>query len=184
MTVGADIPVLISSAGRRGALVQAFQQADFGAGRVVVHGCDIQPELSAACLLSDHAHKVPRCGDPEFIDRVEEIVRQNGIRLIVPTIDTELSVYAEAAARLAKAGAYVHVSPQNVISVVRDKVKTMSALRTVGAPVPATINEAELRAEPDRLGWPLFGKPVGGSASRGLGVYEGIDDLPDSFPNR
>lgn len=171
------IPVLISSAGRRGALVRSFQAAG-----AQVHGCDMQPDLSSGCMLADHAHQVPRCSDPAFIDRIEEIVRQNGIRLIVPTIDTELSAYAEAADRLAAAGAYVHVSDPETIAVVRDKTRTMQVLADAGVAVPATCSEAELRADPDRLGWPVFGKPVGGSASRGLGTYAGIADLPGGFP--
>ena len=171
------IPVLISSAGRRGALVQTFRTAG-----AVVHGCDMQPELSSGCMLADQAHQVPRCSADDFIDRIEEIVRGNGIRLIVPTIDTELSAYAEAAPRLAAAGAYVHVSPPEVIAVVRDKTRTMAVLAAAGVPVPETCSEAELRADPDRLGWPVFGKPVGGSASRGLGTYASLADLPGSFP--
>ena len=170
-------PVLISSAGRRGALVRAFSQAG-----ATVHGCDMQPDMSSGCMLADHAHQVPRCTAPDFIDRIEEIVRQNAIRLIVPTIDTELAAYAAAAPRLAAAGAYVHVSPPQVIAVVRDKTRTMQLLAAAGVPVPDTCTEAELRADPDRLGWPVFGKPVGGSASRGLGTYARLADLPDSFP--
>ena len=170
-------PVLISSAGRRGALVQAFRTAG-----AVVHGCDMQPELSSGCQLADQAHQVPRCSAPDFIDRIEEIVRGNGIRLIVPTIDTELPAYAQAAPRLAAAGAYVHVSPPEVIAVVRDKTRTMAVLAAAGVPVPETCSDAELRADPDRLGWPVFGKPVGGSASRGLGTYDRLADLPAAFP--
>lgn len=50
-----------------------------------------------------------------------------------------------------------------------------------GAPVPDTLDEAGLRADPARLGWPIFAKPIDGSASRGLAVYAGPDDLPESF---
>lgn len=170
------IPVLISSAGRRGALVRAFRAAG-----AQVHGCDMQPDLSSGCMLADRAHQVPRCSDPGFIDRIEEITRQNHIRLIVPTIDTELAVYADAAPRLAAAGAYVHVSPPEVIAVIRDKTRTMAVLAAAGIPVPATCSETQLRADPDRLGWPVFGKPSGGSASRGLGTYAGPGDLPARF---
>ena len=169
--------VLISSAGRRGALVRTFREA--GAR---VHGCDMQPALSSGCMMADHAHQVPRCTDPGFIDRIEQIVRDNGIRLIVPTIDTELAAYAGAAPRLAAAGAYVHVSPPEVIAVVRDKTRTMEVLAAAGVPVPDTCSETALRAAPARLGWPVVGKPVGGSASRGLGIYASLADLPASFP--
>lgn len=174
---GPLMPVLISSAGRRGALVRAF-----GSAGAEVHACDMDPDLSSGCQLADHTHKVPRCSDPGFIDRVEEITRQYSIELIIPTIDTELAAYAGAAARLAEAGAYVHVSSPDVIAAVRDKMKTMKLLAAAGVPVPPTCSEAELRADPGRLGWPVFGKPVGGSASRGLGIYDSPDALPAVFP--
>lgn len=169
--------VLISSAGRRAALVGAFREA--GAGSV--HACDLDPGLSSACHLADAAHRVPRCDAPGFTEAVADIVRRHGIRLIVPTIDTELPAYAEAAGALADAGAHVHVSDPDTIAIVRDKSRTMQILGAAGVPVPETCDEAGLRAEPSRLGWPVFAKPAGGSASRGLAVYRSVDELPNSF---
>jgi len=170
--------VLISSAGRRAALVGAFREA--GAGSV--HACDLNPDLSSACQLADAAHAVPRCDAPDFIDAIEDIVRRHAIRLIVPTIDTELPAYAAAAGRLAEAGAFVHVSDPEAVAIVRDKNRTMQVLGAAGVPVPETCGETELRADPSCLGWPVFAKPAGGSASRGLAVYRSLDDLPGSFP--
>ncbi|MFV0293170.1 MAG: ATP-grasp domain-containing protein [Paracoccus sp. (in: a-proteobacteria)] len=181
MTRQPDIPVLISSAGRRGALVRAFRQAGGDAGRVIVHACDMDPALSSGCGLADMAHQVPRCSDQDFIDRIGKIVRENNIRLIIPTIDTELEVYAAAADRLIRTGTHVHVSPLQVITTVRDKVRTMQVLDVAGVPVPKTSAEAELRENAAHCRWPLFGKPVSGSSSRGLGIYNRPEDLPESF---
>lgn len=178
MTNFSDLRVLITSAGRRGALVGCFREA--GAGQV--HGCDLVPDLSSACQLADMAHQVPRVTDPGYAQALAGIVAEHGIGLIVPTIDTELAALAEAAPMLGQAGARVHVSSPATIVEVRDKMRTMELLGAAGVPVPPTCREAELRAEPDRLGWPLFGKPSGGSASRGLGRYGALADLPDSFP--
>ena len=100
MTGESPLPVLISSAGRRAALVGAFRGAR---PEVELHACDLVPGLSSACALADAAHAVPRCTEPSFIDAIEDIVRRHGIRLIVPTIDTELPAYAAAAGRLAAA---------------------------------------------------------------------------------
>lgn len=170
--------VLISSAGRRAALVGAFRDA--GAGSI--HACDLDPGLSSACQLADAAHAVPRCDGPGFVEAVGDIVRRHGIRLIVPTIDTELSAYAGAAAALAEAGAFVHVSDPATVAVVRDKHLTMQVLGAAGVPVPDTCDETGLRADPARLDWPVFAKPAGGSASRGLAVYRAPEDLPETFP--
>lgn len=173
-----DLNVLISSAGRRVSLMRAFRDA----GTASLHACDLQPDFSAACQVADRAYRVPRCDDPGFIDRIAQIVGENDIGLIVPTIDTELAAYAAAADRLAGLGAFVHVSPPEVIAVVRDKLQTMQVLADAGVPVPDSCSPDELRAQPDRLGWPVFGKPVGGSASRGLGSYRSLSELPVNFP--
>lgn len=177
MLENTGVRVLISSAGRRGALVGCFRQA----GAAQVHGCDLAPDLSAACHLADHAHAVPRVTDPGYGAAIARIVSDHGIGLIVPTIDPELAALAEIAPVLEDLGARVHVSPPGVIAVVRDKMRTMEVLGAAGGPVPPTCREADLRADPGRLGWPVFGKPSGGSASRGLGQYGGPGDLPPGF---
>ena len=115
-------PVLISSAGRRAALLAAFREA--GAG--VVHACDLNPDLSAACRLADAAHAVPRCDAPGFVEAVEAIVRDNGIRLVVPTIDTELPAYAEAAGPLDEVvedkGVTVLIDPKAVLFLIGTEI--------------------------------------------------------------
>lgn len=147
-----------------------------------MHACDVAPDLSSACALADVAHRVPRCTDPDFIAHVELIVRDHGIDLIVPTIDTELPAYAAAAEQLADAGARVHVSPPEVIDLVRDKMRTMRLLADAAVPFPPTWTEDAVRATDPALQWPLFAKPVAGSASRGLAVLDSPADLPPSFP--
>lgn len=176
------VRVLISSAGRRAALLQAFRGAGGDSIRVELHACDLDPGLSAACALADVAHRVPRCTDPTFIPAIDRIVRDHGIDLIVPTIDPELPAYAASVDLLADAGARVHVSAPGVIHTVRDKLRTMQVLQRAGVPVPPTWDEQAVRASTSDLRWPLFAKPVAGSASRGLAVLADPDDLPPAFP--
>src|SRR5262245_49351786 len=75
--------------------------------RLRVVGTDIAPELSAACTIADRALRVPRCTDPGFVGAIAEIVRDEAVQLIVPTIDTEIAVYAAARVQLREAGAWV-----------------------------------------------------------------------------
>lgn len=175
------VRVLISSAGRRGALLRAFRDADCEGYKVELHACDLNPALSAACAMADVAHQVPRCTDPKFMSAVEQIVRGHRIDLVVPTIDTELGVYAAAAPRLLELGTRVHVSSPELIGIVRDKLLTMQVLHWADVPVPKTCDEATVRASPSTLRWPVFAKPVAGSASRGLHVFDAPDDLPRAF---
>ncbi|MCZ0960635.1 ATP-grasp domain-containing protein [Paracoccus benzoatiresistens] len=182
MSEDAGFPVLLSSAGRRVGLLNCFRQAGDRLDRaVVLHASDLDPDLSSACASADHAHQAPRCDDPRFIDHMLDLARSHGVRLIVPTIDTELGAYADAADRFAAIGTRIHVSGPATVAIVRDKNRTASVLAAAGVPVPVTVTEQDLRRDPGIIDWPVFAKPAGGSASRGLAVFRQPSDLPDSF---
>jgi carbamoyl-phosphate synthase large subunit len=171
--------VLFSSAGRRVGLIECFRRSAQDAGiELEVLACDVEPELSAACSMADRAFKVPRCDSDQFIDRMVQIAADNGVNLIVPTIDTELGPLAAATGRFYGIGARVHVSPPAVIDVVRDKVKTAEALAAAGVPVPWTIPLEDAHSPEAGINWPAFLKPSGGSASRGIRIVQNIADLP------
>lgn len=176
-----ELRILVSSAGRRVGLIECFRRAaaelDLGLG---VLACDMDPQLSAACQLADRAFEVPHCGDPGFVDAVCDIARNEGVNLVIPTIDPELRPLAGAADRFASFGAHVHVSPPEVIDIVRDKLETARVLGAAGLPVPRTADLAEVRDRPGEWAWPLFMKPRSGSASRSLDI---VDD-PAALPNR
>ena len=171
--------VLISSAGRRVGLIDCFRRSAAAAGiDLDVLAADMEPELSAACHAADRSFAVPRCDCPAFVDSMLEIVVDSDVDLVVPTIDPELAPLAAAADRFRAAGARVHVSPPSVIEVVRDKVRTAEALASAGIPVPWTASLEAARAAVDEIVWPLFLRPSGGSASRGIKVAFGPADLP------
>lgn len=174
---------MITSAGRRGGLVGCFRAAAerLGHGLTVVAG-DLQPDLSAACGLADIAVALPPCDDPAYAQTVLDVARQHNVRMVVPTIDPELQPLAQAAERFAAEGIFVHVSDTPTIHIARDKARTAEAFARAGVPVPRTVDEAALRADPDCLDWPVFAKPAGGSASRGLARFSHPDDLPKAFP--
>ncbi|WP_137392198.1 ATP-grasp domain-containing protein [Rhodoligotrophos defluvii] len=174
-----DLTVLISSAGRRVGLIECFRHAARRAGlSPTVLACDQNPAMSAACWAADQCFPVPACTHPEFSDAMLEIVRAFGVRLVVPTIDPELAPLAVAAERFAQVGARVHVSPPPVIEVVRDKLRTVEVLGAAGVPVPVTIALDQLGPCRRSLTWPMFLKPAGGSASRGIRIIHDPDELP------
>jgi carbamoyl-phosphate synthase large subunit len=175
--------VLVSSAGRRVELIECFRRAAAALGRPIeVLATDLDPELSAACHSADRYFKVPRCDDPGFAAITADLAVRNGVHLIVPTIDPELPPLAEAAPALAAEGIRVHVADPDTIAVARDKYRTMQVLAAAGVPVPMTADFPSVRADPGRWPWPLFMKPSGGSASRGLAVVRSADELPHSVP--
>jgi len=174
-----QLRILVSSAGRRVGLIECFRRAAAELDvSLDVLACDMVPQLSAACQLADRAFGVPHCNDPGFVDAVCDIARNEGVALVVPTIDPELRRLAGAADRFVSFGARVHVSPPEVIDIVRDKLETARVLGAAGLPVPRTAGLAEVRERPGEWAWPLFMKPRSGSASRSLDIVGGPDALP------
>lgn len=162
--------VLLSSAGRRYALLQIFRKALAELGLPGAVMAADMTALSAAYQAADQGFLVPHCTSPEFVPRVLEICRENEISLVVPTIDTELPVYAKNRDAFARIGTTVAVSSKETVAIAGDKARTHAWLSASGFPTvrQATIEEARS----DRAAWPFpfLVKPAGGSSSIGVGI--------------
>ena len=159
-----EINILFSSVGRRVELVQCFREAKEELNiKGTLIGVDID-ELAPAMFFVDKKYIVPRISDKKFIDSIIDICRKENISLIIPTLDTELMIYSKNKHLIEKeTGAKVMISDEEVISIVRDKVKTYNFLKTHGFKVPKLIGEYELKT--NRYKFPLFIKPLDGSSS-------------------
>jgi carbamoyl-phosphate synthase large subunit len=155
--------VLVTSAGRRVSLVQAFMAATHSRGGRVFAG-DMS-SLAPAIMVADEARQLPPIKSAsEYVHRLLEIVRQDGIDLVVPTIDTELALLASNRDAFAAEGCVVLVSSSRFIEISADKYATERALRAHGITMPRSWTPAALAEDPD-LPPRLFVKPRSGSAS-------------------
>ncbi len=174
--------MLVTSAGRRAGLLDCFRaSAERMNMALEIHACDLHPELSAACALADAQFAAPRCSDADYTPVLLDYAKSHDIALLVPTIDTELQPLAAARADFEALGTYVHVSSEEVIDIVRDKNRTTDALAKAGVPVPRTATLEEFRSDHAGWNWPLFVKPVAGSASRGIAVVQSIEELQSVY---
>src|SRR5215207_7741966 len=116
--------ILITSAGQRVSLVRAFQSElkKIYPGKKVFT-TDLSPELSAACNVSDQYFRVRKVVDPGYISELLAICASHDIKMIVPTIDTELLVLAQNKKLFLDAGIHVIVSSLSFIEQCRDKRK-------------------------------------------------------------
>ncbi len=161
-----DVTVLLSSAGRRSALLRAIREGGALAGasvRVVV--TDRSP-LSAAGHQADAFHLVPSVDAPDFVDALVAIIEAERVDVIVPTIDPELGVLAANRERLAAAGAGIAVADPATIEICSDKATSSAWLAANGFPVPTQYQHDEVADLPAEA-WPLFFKPRSGSSSVG-----------------
>lgn len=153
--------ILISSAGRRVELVEAFKQAAVrNLTQAKVFCTDMNPVLSSACQISDGSFKVPRVTDVEYIDHLEALCEQNQIGLIVPTIDTELLILAQNRQRFANKDIHIVISDESLIKYCRDKRRTVELFNELYIDQPEILDK-------EKLTYPCFCKPYDGSCSVG-----------------
>lgn len=175
--------LLVTSAGRRVGLIDCFRRAAQKMGLdIAISACDMNPEISAACQHADSRFAVPACSDAGYVETLLDYCRTNRIAALVPTIDTELQVLAQRREDFAAVGTYVHVSSPEVIALVRDKNACSDIIERAGVPVPRTALLEEVREDLASWNWPLFLKPVAGSASRGIEMLRSPADLRDAYP--
>ncbi len=155
--------ILVTSCGRRVELVKAFKAARdrlHVAGKVVCADCS---DTAPAMQFGDASRIVPRIDSGEYIEAIEQAVRDFNISLVVPTIDTELAILAENKARLEAAGARVLIASVNAVGICGDKIKSSEFFSEHGFDAPHTLSDKEI-ADYDGLK-PLFIKPRDGSSS-------------------
>jgi len=134
-------------------------------GRILGMDCSM---TAPAAYLVDEFIPVPRCTDPEFVPRVLEICLQHRVSLVVPTIDTELAVYAACREKFARAGITVLVSSPETVDICADKIRTHRWFVQNGLPTVRQANPSEVLQDPGAWQFPLIAKPRWGSASAGV----------------
>lgn len=169
--------ILITSAGQRVSLVKAFKKElrKLYPGNKVL-AIDMCPELSAACQVADACFRVQKVTDPEYIDELLTLCRNQDIKMVVPTIDTELLVLAQHKALFSKEGIHVIISELPFIEQCRDKRKINLFFQERDMAVPATIDK-------QHPSFPLFIKPYNGSLSADTYIINTEADLREHHLN-
>ncbi len=154
--------VLVMAAGRRTGLVAAFVTAAHDRdARVLAADVD---GLAPALYLADEAVRIQRSDGDGYIDDLLDIVRRHHIRLLVPTIDTDLPILARHELAFGSVGCVVAVSQASFIETTMDKHRTGTTFAAHGVRVPRSwIPPLPALIE---LPMQLFVKPRAGSASQ------------------
>lgn len=172
-----ELNVLVSSAGRRVVLLDIFRETlrRLGLGGRVLAG-DMSP-TSAAFHHADAGILVPRCTASEFVPAVLDLCRRESVGLIIPTIDTELPVFARHRADFAAAGVVVAVSSPELIEIAGDKHRTHAWLTANGLPTVRQCALEEALRRPEDWPFPVLAKPAGGSSSVGVSIVARRQEL-------
>lgn len=153
--------VLVLAAGRRVELVKAFKEAlSSKVPGGSVFAADMRPSLAAACHAADKAFTSISVGDPAYPDFLLKLCLDNGVSLVVPTIDTELHILAEQRDRFVASGVHLIISSPELVAVCRDKRRTAALFSSIGIDTPKIYPR-------DAIRYPAFAKPYDGSRSIG-----------------
>jgi len=165
--------VLITSAGRRVSLVRAFieelRKLDYSAR---VFAADMNPVESSACHAAAGFFQVPRLSEPDYFDRLERICLENDIRLVVPTIDTELLAMSLEKERFLQKGIHLLVADESFVLKCRDKRRIHEFFQEKGVQVAREYAK-------DNFQLPLFIKPLDGSRSVDTYIIREESELTD-----
>ena len=168
--------ILFTCIGRRVSLLKSFRKA---AGQLKIRasffGTDTTA-LSSALRLCDKSFLVKPVTHAGYIKQLLSIVKDNKIKLLVPTVDLDLKVLAKNKMRFAALGCCVLVSEPEVVDICQDKRKTYRFLVKNGFDTPVTMSARGALAR-KRLNWPCFLKPWDGYASRGNAVVTSREEL-------
>jgi len=151
--------ILITSAGKRVSLVRAFQtELKSLVPNGLVYTTDHKIKLSPACLVSDKAFELPLVSDKNYLKLLLDLCLKNNIKLIIPTIDTELLILSQNSNVFLENGINIIISSLDFINICRNKRKMNSFF------LNNNINVAKEYTK-DNYKLPLYLKPLDGSRS-------------------
>jgi carbamoyl-phosphate synthase large subunit len=134
---------------------------------------DINP-LSTSFYFADDYVLLPRSDESEFIPFLLDFCKQFNVKLIVPTRDEELPLFAENKAKFNNIGTKVMVSDLEAIRTCQNKELFIEFCRSHGFNTPKTIDNVN---EINKNDFPLFLKPKIGKGGSNTFKVENFEDL-------
>lgn len=162
--------ILILSAGTRNKIVQYFKCAltdEDGKRTGKVVATDMS-ELAPAVYEADVFYKVPRITEAGYIEKIFDICIQEKIAAVLSLIDPELSLLAEHEEKFKELGVTVIGSDYGLCEMSLDKMAMYSWLTQHEYKTAKSYMDKEkfyFELEAGRISFPVFVKPVKGSAS-------------------
>ena len=165
--------LLILSAGTRNKIVQYFKRAVGDKGKVVATDMS---ELAPAVYEADKFYKVPRMTEEGYIDVIFDICKKENIDGILTLIDPELSLLAKNKKQFDEIGVTVIGSSYELCERALDKMSMYEWLTSRGYNCAKSYTDKTAffaDVEAGIIGYPVFVKPIRGSASIAISkVYD------------
>ena len=161
------LTVLMLGGARRVSMAEQLQRSGERHGydiRIVSYELDVQVPIATVGKVVTGL----RWNDPGVVDDILRIVIEHEAKIILPFVDGSISVAAQCKEKMPEL--FVPVSDRDTSALLFDKILAAKAFKEADIPIPTTykIIDAEM---------PVIAKPRFGSASRGIQVFDDIEDL-------
>lgn len=169
--------IMLSASGRRVALLRCLMHS---LKQLNTLGTVIATDIiktSAAMHAGTDSIIVPPYRDPQCLATLTQLCKERHIRLIIPTIDTELAFYARHKQDFWDVECQINISSPETISITGDKELTHQWLERHNFPTVQQSSIAGVLQNPTCFSWPLVIKPRGGSSSIGLTIANNIEQV-------
>lgn len=161
--------LLLTSAGRRGYLVNYFKEALGDEGEVHV----ANSANSTAMMYGDKSVITPLIYDENYVPFLKNYCQVNHIEAIIPLFDIDLPILAKNRKEFNEIGVNVIVSSKEIINICNDKWETYKFLVANDFQTPKTfleISDALISIEQGNIKFPLIIKPRWGMGS--ISIFE------------
>ena len=169
--------ILILSAGTRNKIVQYFKSELNGKGKVIVTDCS---KLAPAIYDADNYYIVPRITDENYISVILDICKKENINTLISLIDPELSLIAKNIELFKELGVNPIISDYDKVEMCFDKYKMYEFLKKNNFKTTKTYIHKEQfykDLENNEINFPVFVKPVRGSASININKINNKEEL-------
>lgn len=173
--------LMFCSVGRRGRLLRDVKETIGKTGLII--GTD-NKSTAPALQMCDRQYVVPPIHDPNYVDILLDICRQNNVKAITTLIDPEIEILAANSDRFRQIGVMPLCPAKQSAIYCFNKYELFKYCREKGIPTPLTFNNwDEFTAALDRgeIAFPVFMKPVCGSGSVGAHKVETLQQAYDDW---
>lgn len=169
--------ILILSAGTRNKIIQYFKKTIGIDGLVVA--TDMQ-DIAPAVYEADKFYKVPHMTDVGYIDVIFDICKKEKINAVLTLIDPELSLLAANQNKFEEIGVTVIGSSYELCERALDKMQMFHWLSEHGYNCARSYDNKDAffkDLDAGTISFPVFVKPIRGSASIAISKVEDKDTL-------
>ena len=173
--------ILILSAGTRDKVVQYFKREIGANGNVVATDCS---NLAPAVYEADKFYLVPRITAPGYMEQILDICKREQIDGVFSLIDPELSMLAKEREKFEAIGTTPIVSDYDLVETCFNKYKMYELFGSMNIPTAKCYlsKDAFYQAkEKEEIYYPVFVKPVCGSASMHINKVSSDEELEGLF---